>query len=781
MRMFMVAEAAGAAFAVGCLSLACFAGEIPPLVGDGATDDTAAIQARLNSGASCAATSSADHQAHVDAQGVMRWTDDGSEVAVFGVNYYAPFALDYRVLRERGHDIKTTIRRDVAQFRRLGLNAVRLHCFDREFSTREGAFVDNDHVDALDYLVAQCASNGIYTVLTPIAAWGGGKWTSNTNGFAYPVGIKALTSDKNLWKAESRFEQEFAQHVNRYTGRRYADDPCVLCFELINEPGYPDGTTGEQIAEFANALLDGIRKSGTKKPVFYSATWNGHNECVPHLRTDGVSGVYYATGLQASHALQGSQLGRVKGSSLATVARDARHYRPMAKIIYEFDAADTPGAYMYPAMARLFRSEGAQSATQFQYDATPLAYDNVSYKTHYLNLVYTPEKAISLAIAAEAFRRLPRGTPFASADNDMSFPPFRVNAESNLSEMVTRTDLLYTATPVSPIPAPAELRRVWGCGASPVVASTGNGCYFLDRATKGVWRLQLYPSVMPCADPYTGLTVKKTVVLADSPTLTVRLPDLGEDFTVWSALKGKRVVAADCGKITLAPGDYILARSETLSPDQRTVAMAVDVPEWWAPPPDPPDPSLKRWPPTLDELVAEGRAKFHAPGEWNFFDAELAVRCSGNGGRTEAAKDDRGRPACRYRAKNFTEHDAMCAYVPSDGKVYASAFQEAGPGRTLVITGRAVGSAAEQVEVALRLNDGQVWGTNVTLPRHWSDVRVPFSDFRYFSHWNVPGRKEWFCLDIRRLDTICLCMGKWLDPSSAGRAHALEISSMRVE
>ena len=98
----------------------------------------------------------------------------------------------------------------------------------------------------------------------------------------------------------------------------------------------------------------------------------------------------------------------------------------------------------------------------------------------------------------------------------------------------------------------------------------------------------------------------------------------------------------------------------------------------------------------------------------------------------------------------------MCAYVPSDGKVYASAFQEAGPGRTLVITGRAVGSAAEQVEVALRLNDGQVWGTNVTLPRHWSDVRVPFSDFRYFSHWNVPGRKEWFCLDIRRLDTICL-------------------------
>ncbi len=738
-----------------------------------------AFAACLALAASCVAP--ADRSAQVDAQGVMRWADNGNEVAVFGVNYYAPFALDYRVLRARGHDIQTTIRRDVAQFRRLGLNAIRLHCFDREFSTRDGAFVDNDHVDALDYLIATCASNGIYTVLTPIAAWGGGKWTSSTNGFAYPVGIKTLTSDRNLWKVEARFEQEFAEHVNRYTGRRYADDPCVLCFELINEPGYPDGTTGEQIAEYANTLLAGIRRSGTTKPVFYSATWNGRNECVPFLRTDGVSGVYYATGLQASHALQGSQLGRVKGSSLATVARDARPCRAKAKIIYEFDAADTPGAYMYPAMARLFRSEGAQAATQFQYDATPLADDNVSYKTHYLNLVYTPEKALSLAIAAEAFRRLPRGAPFAAADSEMSFPPFRVNAESNLSEMVTETDLLYTATPISPIPAPAKLQRVWGCGSSPVVASTGNGCYFLDRASEGVWRLQLYPSVMPCADPYTGSVLKKTVVLANKPKLTVRLPDLGMRFMAWSVEKGERIAAADDGSVVLAPGDYILARGATLSPEQRARALAVEVPAWWVPQPDPPDPKLKRWPPTLAELVAEGRAKFRASGDWNFFDAELAVRCSGNGGWTEAATDDLGRPACRYRAKNFTEHDAMSAYVPSDGKVYATAFPDVGAGRRLIITGRALGTAAEQVEVALRLADGQVWGTIVTLPKHWSEIRVPFTDFSYFSHWNVPAFKAGFALDIRRVDTICLCMGKWLDPSAAGRAHAFEISSMRVE
>ena len=723
------------------------------------------------------AVAPADRQARVDAQGVMRWTDDGSEVAVFGVNYYAPFALDYRVLRERGHDIKETIRRDVAQFRRLGLTALRLHCFDREFSTREGAFVDNEHVDALDYLIAACASNGIYTVLTPIAAWGGSKWTSSTNGFAYPGGIKTLTSDRALWKVEARFEREFAEHVNRYTGRRYADDPCVLCFELINEPGYPDGTTGEQIAEYANTLLAGIRASGTKKAVFYSATWNKHNECVPMLKTEGVSGVYYATGLQANHALAGSQLGRVRGSSLKADAR----LNGKAKIVYEFDAADTPGAYMYPAMARLFRSEGVQSATQFQYETTPLADDNVSYKTHYLNLIYTPEKALSFAIAAEVFRRSPRGAPFVADGQEISFPPFRINAASNLSEMVTATDLLYTATPITPVPDPAKLRRVWGCGASTVAASTGNGCYFFDKVSEGLWRLQLYPSVMPCADPYTGLPIKKTAVLGDWPEQTVRLPDLRAGFTAWRTADGGRAAAAKGGKVVLAPGDYILARGQTLSPVQFRAARAADLPEWWAPPPDPPDPSRKRWPPTLAELAAEGRAKFPTPREWNFFDGALAARCSGNGGWTEPAKDDRGLPACRYRVKNFKDHDAMSAYVPSDGKVYAAAFPEAGEGRTLVITGRAVGSVAEQVELALRLADGQVWGTNVTLPRHWSDVRVPFADFRYFSHWPVPRFKEGFRLDIRRLDSVCLCFGKWLDPSAAGRAHSFAISSIRVE
>ena len=76
--------------------------------------------------------------AYCDGFGVLRWSDDRSEVAVFGVNYYTPFHVEYVETGRRGFDHKEVIRRDVANFRRLGLTALRVHCFDREISDKDG-------------------------------------------------------------------------------------------------------------------------------------------------------------------------------------------------------------------------------------------------------------------------------------------------------------------------------------------------------------------------------------------------------------------------------------------------------------------------------------------------------------------------------------------------------------------------------------------------------------------------------------------------------------------
>ena len=120
-----------------------------------------------------AAVPRADRLVNVDSSGVMRWMDDGGEVALLGVNYYAPFTVDYMALTNRGFDISRVMRDDVAHFRRLGVGCVRIHTFDRQFSTQDGGFVFNRHIALLDELIDICASNGIYTVLTPIAWWGG--------------------------------------------------------------------------------------------------------------------------------------------------------------------------------------------------------------------------------------------------------------------------------------------------------------------------------------------------------------------------------------------------------------------------------------------------------------------------------------------------------------------------------------------------------------------------------------------------------------------------------
>ena len=83
-------------------------------------------------------------------------------------------------------------------------------------------------------------------------------------------------------------------------------------------------------------------------------------------------------------------------------------------MVYEFDPADVLYSHLYPAVARTFRKEGFQWITQFAYDPIDLAPYNTEYPTHYLNLVYTPAKALSMMVAAEAAREIPRGADYGT-------------------------------------------------------------------------------------------------------------------------------------------------------------------------------------------------------------------------------------------------------------------------------------------------------------------------------------------------------------------------------
>src|SRR2546428_12266478 len=172
------------------------------------------------------------------------------------------------------------------------------------------------------------------------------------------------------------------------------------------------------------------------------------------------------------------------------------------RIVYEFDSPDLRTGYMYPAMARTFRSVGAQFVPMFAYDMLRTASRTLGWQTHYLNLVYTPRKAMSAVIAAEAMHRLPRLRSYGPYPENTRFGDFHVSYDGNLGELVARDAFLYAGSTRSTPPDPAALRRVAGYGSSPVVTYPGEGIYFLDKVRSGVWRLEVSPDAAPRRDPF---------------------------------------------------------------------------------------------------------------------------------------------------------------------------------------------------------------------------------------------------------------------------------------
>ena len=652
----------------------------------------------------------------VDGNGVLR-EEGGREIAVWGVNYYPPFSIDYHAIKDKGLDHKAVMREDMAHFKLMGVDVLRLHCFDRQISDAEGRFLDNEHVELLDYLIALAATNGIKTVLTPIAWW----WAKSGDGFSSRHTMRELVGNRALWPVQQRYLREFVAHRNRYTGFTYGEDPAVLFFECINEPLYEKDARDEDVTAYADALASALR-TGTKKPVFYNS-WLNKNKAVGASSVDGVTGSYYPTGLLAGKELAGPLLASLRESTLHPDSSIAKK----AKVIYEFDAADTEGAYFYPAFAKLFRHEGAQMAAMFQYDPVALADENRNWQTHHLNLVYTPRKAVSFLIGGEAFRRLKRGCAFESSERGMAFGPFKVDAFRDLSEMATEKEFMYTGDTSSVPPAPKKLEKVVGVGRSSVVCSSGTGAYFLRRIENGRWRLELFPSVMKVANPFSGKEGAKFVKSPCEMELAVHLPDLGEGFVVRMPDERRAVGRAVDGRVLIAPGKYDLVRRD-ISGDSPDDVEFLDV----------------------DDALQHAAWKHGLKKSWWI--------------SLSAAKDERGRPALRSTVKANAFNDEFPAEhlrLHRDATPLSVHFPGLRRGKAVRVHARALGDKSMKVELALVMPGGYAWGTNVELTPEWRDIEVPIGKFRYFIQWGL-AKPDGMELDLGRISAINFCLGRWL-------------------
>ncbi|RNL55400.1 membrane or secreted protein [Pedobacter jejuensis] len=495
---------------------------------------------------------------YVDSKGVIRWEKDNKEAAFFGVNYTAPFAYGNRAIKRMGVEPEQAIKDDVYHLSRLGLDAFRVHVWDTEISDAQGNLIDNEHLRLFDFLVAELKKRKIKILITPIAFWGNGypEKDENTGSFSSKYGKQKALVNEDAFKAQENYLKQFFKHKNPYTGLTYQQDVDVLATEVNNEPQHSG--PNERTTEYVNRMVAAIKSSGWTKPIFYNISESPkYADAVVKANVQGHSFQWYPTGLVAGHTLQGNYLPNV--SKYEIPFDSIPEFKNRAKIVYEFDAGDVMAPIMYPAMARSFRAAGFQWATQFAYDPMATAYANTEYQTHYLNLAFTPSKAISLLIASKVFHNTKR----LDATNGNTFGPFNIDYENSLSEMNTEQEFYYTNNTLSKPLSTEKLIHLAGVGSSKIVAYEGKGAYFLDKISAGVWRLEVMPDAIQIRDPFAKASPEKEVTRINRADLSmdINLSDLGSNFTVKGLNQGNTYSdKANSGNFNISPGTYLLVK-----------------------------------------------------------------------------------------------------------------------------------------------------------------------------------------------------------------------------
>ena len=504
----------------------------------------------------------------LDKEGVVRWRDTHEEVRLFGANYVIG-ASDYRAAGYVGADRKRMVDVDMAQFARMGWDGLRLTFWgDWEAADGDGNLIANDYLDLLDYLIARARERGIFMLLSPIqlysSTWPDALADTTPPGFGRRFGKGRMGTDSAAIRAQVNYLGQILNHVNPYTRVALKDEPSIIFIELVNEPWHhPEDLQGS--IRYINALTDAVRSTGCQKLVFYNVSQDFRiSDAIRRSKAQGITFGWYPTGLNAGHELQGNYL---RGTDVFPDMLRPELAR-LPRIVYEFDSPDLRNGTMYPAMARTFRTVGAQFAAMFSYDMLATSSRNLGWQTHYLNLVYTPRKAMSAIIAAEAMRRLPRLRAYGAYPQNTRFGDFHISHESDLAELVARDVFLYTSSTTAKPPDPVALRRIAGHGSSSIVTYEGTGIYFLDKVRAGVWRLEVYPDAVPIRDPFEPPSAGKIVTRAISRarSMTITLPDLGPGFSVQpvTAADLKQTGRATGGRFTVTPGVYVLSATGAL-------------------------------------------------------------------------------------------------------------------------------------------------------------------------------------------------------------------------
>jgi len=511
---------------------------------------------------------------YVDANGVMRWTGSRDAVTLFGTNYAPAFAQSYRALLTMGKNHKEAIEEDIYHFARLGLDAYRIHMYEIEITDSLGNLIENGHLDLHEYTIYKMSERGIKTILTPTTYYNAAYPDGNTvepPGFANYISKEAPPMVPEYRNVVKNYLEQLIHHVNPYSSMAAVEDPNIIALEIDNEPllgpsretPYPLDT----IKNYINELAGHLRAHGWAKPIFYNISVNiMAKDAVLDSDIDGVTMQWYPAGLTS---------GKTNLSNIFPFVCDYRsdevfdphgndhRYHHMAKIVYEFDPADIMYGYVMPMMARSFREAGVQFAAQFAYTPMGFAHVNTDFMTHYVNMAYTPSKALGMLIASEVFHNVGRRQQFSNLPADTIFGDFRLSHNLNLAEMNSESCLLFSNNTDAYPRNQQELERIAGTGSSSVVSYSGTGAYFLDKLEDGIWRLEVMPDAISIRDPFERPSFSKYVTHINwrEHPMRIKLDNLGEKVIIKGINEDNSLhTTTNNGSFKISPGAYLLIR-----------------------------------------------------------------------------------------------------------------------------------------------------------------------------------------------------------------------------
>ncbi len=549
--------------------------------------------------------------------------EDGTEVALWGVNVQTALSWEYNGrlkpvgVPHTAEALKKISARNLDHMPLLGVGVIRLHLLPVDFSGPDGQICDTIYLDVLDDLLAQCRSRGIYVYLTLMNEM---NTSFQPDSFVAGHEREEWLFDPELAAKSERYVHEFLDRTNRYTQVRYADDPTIAAVEIMNEPHYPTlqdlrsepslhacadafkawraNQPGQVPAEaiypayryellqrYLDRMCATVRATGCPAPVVWNLNWprmiNGHEDvfqAAADSAVDAVSFCCYPGQSDVANPFWANPAD-LSGNNylpyLQTCYRDYSYLRWMlgkrfekkAKMAYEFETMYNHSAHLYPAMARLFRSLGAQIAPMWQYTLSPVAEYRAG--SHYLNAYCTPRKAVSFRIAARVFATTPRYAPFdTAATTEMAGPNWAMSFDRDLS-LWGSDDTFLNSDEVdwSPLDLPTAPTTIAGCGNSPFVDYSGTGMYVLefggDRAN-----LLILPDVRYTYPPWqrAGKPLKRVCELDAEAVHMFELHLEGwTDGVTVARMEGDTaeplILDGPGTRFTASPGRYLLRRS----------------------------------------------------------------------------------------------------------------------------------------------------------------------------------------------------------------------------